>query len=348
MSGRKSKPSGMLVMLLILALLTVGVGYTLWSKTLTIDGTVATGFVDSIFVDPFTDDPPGSDDPGYIKDVGECLVEFGADPETLIVTVNDAYPSYYCTVFFGIYNNGSIPVKIINLAAMGPHITASWTDLDIGQQIDPGDTVPGDLHLHVEQSAPQGGTLTLYGKIQLAQWNEATTLAWQTCSATATEPCWDAPEVSFAGNTVIMGVLGEGDFTQNRSVHGGSALLPDGSSYDVTFQYHICTWDSYNAPGTPGYAGTGWWDSFSVSTSTALYWDLGLTDPVSLPFVWGGNDFADDILECNDGTQTLNMAGNPAGPNYLNVVLDSGTLDHSNHAHPSYGTITIEEIVVHP
>jgi len=337
----------MLLMLMILALLTLGVGYTLWSKTLTIDGTVATGFVDSIFVDPFTDDPPGSDDPGYIKDVGECLVEFGADPETLIVTVNDAYPSYYCTVFFGIYNNGSIPVKIINLAAMGPHITASWTGLDIGQQIDPGDTVPGDLHLHVEQSAPQGGTLKLYGKIQLAQWNEATTLAWQKCAGGA-YPCTQAPEVSFAGNTVIMGLLGEGDFTQPESVHGGAALLPAGSSYDVTFQYHICTWDSYNAPGTGGFADTGWWDSFSVSTAGQPYWALGLGDPVSLPFVWGGDRYADNILRCLDGTQTLNMPGDSTADNYLNVVLDTGTDPESNGNHPSYGTITIEEIVVNP
>jgi len=378
MFGRKSKRVTILVMLMMLALLTLGVGYTLWSKSLYIDGTVGTGSVDSIFVDPFTDDDNKVDDldkdvgdtgtcindpntscdpdgsgknvPRKDKDVGQCFVEFDAkDPtgETLLVTILNAYPSYYCTVFFDVKNSGSIPVKIINLAAMGPHITASWTQLEIGQQIHPGDMVPGDLDIHVEQSAPEGGELLLVGKIQLAQWNEATTLAWQKCAGGA-YPCTQAPEVNFAGNTVIMGLLGEGDFTQPESVHGGAALLPAGSSYDVTFQYHICTWDSYNLPGTGGFADTGWWDSFSVSTATAPYWNLGLSDPVSLPFVWGGDRYNDNILVCKDGTETLNMPGDPTADNYLNVVLDTGTDPESNGNHPSYGTITIEKIVVNP
>ncbi len=377
------------VVLLFIALASVGIGYGLWSKTLFINGTVNTGSVDSIFVDPFTDDDnkmnddakdvgdtgvcplfgSGSCDPADSgknvprkdKDVGECFAVLDPnDPQILNVTIDNSYPSYYCTVFFHIRNTGSVPVKIQSLGVKGSditagYITAEWTEIFVGQQIDPialGEEymVQGDLDLHVEQSAPQGGTLTLEGKIQLVQWNEYVPLVWETCTSDGV-PCTQAPEVSFDGNTVIMGELGEGDTTgigQNVSVHGGAAKLPPGSSYDVTFQYHICTWDSYNAPGTGGYGDTGYWDSFSVSVSDKPYWDMGYGDPVTLPFVWGGERFLDNILECNNGTAAMNMVGDPAKDNYLNVVLDTGTSPDVNHAHPSYGTITIEKIVVNP
>ena len=379
----KRMPMTTVVVLLTIALASVGVGYGLWSKTLLIDGVVNTGNVDSIFVKYFTDDDNQVDDkskdladdgecalygngscdpagsgklaPRKDKDVGVCIValdEADETGETLLVTISNAYPSYYCTVFFDIKNNGSVPVKILSMAAMGPHITVAWSELFIGQQIDPGDVVQGDLELHVEQSAPQGSELTLVGKIQLAQWNEATPLTWAQCTPGA-DPCNQSPEVSFAGNTVIMGQLGEGDTNQSESVHGGAAMLPAGSSYEVTFQYHVCTWDSYNEPGTPGSSGTGWWDSFSVSTSDQPYWDIGLTDPIStanlpgLGFIWGGFDFGDSVLECMDGTATALLPGYSGGT-YLNVVLDTGTEDYANGAHPSYGTITVEKVVVNP
>ena len=374
------------VVLLFIALASVGVGYGLWSKTLYIDGTVNTGSVNSVFVDPFTDDDDvmnddamdigdtgkcdkymyggsGSCDPAASghnvprkdKDVGYCYAELDdEDPQILNITIENSYPSYYCTVFFDIHNTGTVPVKVQSLGLKGPditagYITAEWTDIYVGQQIDPSsqNMIPGDIDIHVEQSAPQGETLELKGTIQLVQWNEYVPLNWMTCTP-GVAPCTQAPEVSFAGNTVIMGELGEADdygMGQYMSVHGGAAKLPAGSSYDVTFQYHICTWDSYN-PQTA--AGTGYWDSFSVSTSGSPYWQMPYGDPVSAPFIWGGVNYADDILECTNGTETKNMPGNPSGDNYLNVVLDTGTLPHANHAHPSFGTITVEKIVVNP
>jgi hypothetical protein len=373
------------LVLLIVALASVGVGYALWSKTLHINGTVATGNVNAIFTKAFTDDDNGVDDgsldstdldncigqPGgkfgtgscdpaasghnvlrKDKDVGICQAEITEEDDQIIeVTIDNAYPSYYCTVFFSFKNTGSIPVKIFTLAAVGPaitagHVTAHWTDLQgVGQQIDPGATVSGDLDLHVNQSSPQGETLVLYGKIQLWQWNEFIPLNWQKCAGGAA-PCNEAPEVVFDGNTVVMGQIGEGEGGQeSTSVHGGAALLPPASSYDVTFQYHVCTWDAYNA--FVG-GGTGYWDSFSVSVSDKPFWQKGYTDPLPLPFVWGGNLFGDHVLDCNDDTQTINFPGNPLGNNYLNAVLDTGSLPEANHNYPSYGTITIEKIVVNP
>jgi hypothetical protein len=381
------------IVLLFIALASVGVGYGLWSKTLYIDGTVNTGSVNSVFVDPFTDDDDvmnndakdigdigkcdkymyggsGSCDPAASghnvlrkdKDVGYCFAELDVnDPQILNITIENSYPSYYCTVFFHIVNTGTVPVKIQSLGLKGPditagYITAEWTEIKVGDQIDPGEgfMVQGDIDLHVEQAAPQGETLELKGTIQLVQWNEYVPLSWDTCTP-GPAPCVQAPKIAFDGNTVIMGVLGEGDTSQPESAHGGSALLPEGSSYDVTFQYHVCTWDSYNAVGTGGYADTGYWDSFSVSTSPTQYWNLNLTDPLdtdpdikdSLGFLWGGDRYADNILRCTDGTETVNLPGFDTGT-YLNVMLDTGTDPQSNGAHPSFGTITVEKIVVNP
>lgn len=359
------------VVLLFIALASVGIGYGLWSKTLYIDGTVGTGSVDSIFVEWFTDDDDvmndaskdigdigecleygdGSCDPAFWgknaerkdKDVGRCVAEIDAnDAEILHVTVYNTYPSYYCTVFFDIQNNGSVPVKIQSLGIVGSDITAGyitteWSEIFVGKQIDPNQVVQGDLELHVEQSAPQGSTLELTGKIQLVQWNEFAALTWQTCSA-GSPPCYESPEVSFDGNTVIMGQLGEGGSTlQNTSVHGGAALLPEGSSYEVTFQYHVCSWDYL------------WFDAFSVSTSAEPYWNLGLTTPINvtklpgLAWVWGDTG---STLQCANGTETHTLPGY-AGGTYLNAVADTGT-SPANHILPSYGTITIEKIVVNP
>lgn len=375
------------IVLLFVFLASIGIGYALWSKTLHIDGTVNTGSVDSVFVNPFTDDDNvlnnsldpgdsgdcaisvneggGSCDPAEFgpkasrkdKDVGQCFVEFDESDktgETLKVTVVNAYPSYYCTVFFDVKNTGTVPVKIITLALVGQSVTAGnitgeWSELKIGQQIDPGDVVPGNLGLHVEQSSPQSSTLTLYGKIQLAQWNEATPLEWKSCSA-GDGACTQAPEVVFANNTIIMGQLGAADSTgtaQNTSVHGGAALLPKGTKYAVTFQYHVCSWDSYNPVGV---LGTGYWDSFSVSTSDKPYWNMGYGDPVggaNFPWVFGGTNYNDGILDCSNGTQTASLPGYPGGT-YLNAVLDTASQPQANHAHPSFGTITIEKVVVTP
>lgn len=367
-----------IVVLLIVALASVAVGYGLWSKTLFIEGTVETGEVDLVFMKAFTDDDDflndgdkddgdtgecalfgdGSCDPDASghnvprkdKDVGYCaVVDFSSGVQEFDVEIENAYPSYYCTVFFKFKNTGSVPVKVFSLAAVGPsisagHVTAHFTDLEgVGQQIDPGEYVWGDLDLHVEQSAPEDGTLYLTGKILLGQWNEYYQFPWATNG-----------EASVQDNSVELGEFGEAENgTQGIAAHGASALLPEGSSYDVTFQYHVCTWDSYTVDPGPG--GQGWYDSFSVSTSSTPYWNLGLTDPLALGpdtdldigFLEGGAGWGNQTLDCFDGSDTVNLSSF-AGGTYLNAVLDTATAPNNNGAYPSYGTITIEQVVVNP
>jgi len=173
--------------------------------------------------------------------------------------------------------------------------------------------------------------------------NAAVSLTWFTCGF-----CPEAPEVRISSSTITLGVTNrtENSF-QNNSKHGASALLPPAAKYTITFDYNLFTWDSYNSK-TQGW--TGYWDSFSVSVSSLPYWQLSLSDPVTndnlpgLGFIWGGTQFADGRLEPASGTKTITVQGNPSGNNYLSVILDTATFPHSNHAFPSWGTITIREV----
>ncbi len=149
-------------------------------------------------------------------------------------------------------------------------------------------------------------------------------------------------------DTVTLGVAGRSaDDTQPAGYHGASALLLPASTYVLTFQYDLSTWDSYTYNVTPGF-----WDSFSVSVTSLPYPDMGFTDPINfLPFLWGGNSNTDGLLESTQGQITLVLPGDPSGYNYLNVVLDTLTLPDSGRSHPSWGSVTLTSvppIVCHP
>ena len=180
----------------------------------------------------------------------------------------------------------------------------------------------------------------------------------------------EIPDVTVDGNAVMMGLTTQSDTSQDSCIHGASALLPpltgDNTKYEVTFTYNLFTWDSYNDASLPG--PTGFWDSFSVTVSKDPYAALGLSDPITVGqsggdltgvgFLWGGDDFGG--LECNPSAEgsctgaipaaetTVEIPGNGGGDSYLNVVLDTVTEPESNHAHPSYGTITILSVVQVP
>ena len=138
MFSRKSLPIGTLVMVLVIMLALLGVGYALWSTTLTDVGTVTTGTFLARWDNVFTDDDgavvdenkdadddgncaiggsscdpsaPGPNPARYDKGIGHCtsgIVE-AESWEILHWSVSNAYPSYYCTVWGHITNTGSIP-----------------------------------------------------------------------------------------------------------------------------------------------------------------------------------------------------------------------------------------------
>jgi hypothetical protein len=187
-----------------------------------------------------------------------------------------------------------------------------------------------------------------------------------TWAMTASDGCTaESLDVSISGNAISMGhISAPGDGSQPSCIHGATALLPSlgagNSSYKVTFEYDLATWDAYNAfvTGTQ----TGYWDSFSVSVSGTPYQNLSLSDPITtsqlpgLAFIWGGSNYGDGILECNPSACTLStyatataiVPGTGDGSNYLNVVLDTRTTPFVDTTHPSYGTIRILNVTPVP
>jgi len=165
-----------LVLLLVFALAAIGIGYAMWDKTLSIDGTVNTGDLDVHFIGATSTDGPGAlDAPDYDKDVGQTVCEIDAvDDQLVLVTVSNVYPSYEALCNLKWENNGTIPVKLVSL---GCPTAPDWLEVSIqdsiGAPLDAGGQETGELKFHVKQSAPQSEAATVFQcELLFSNWNE--------------------------------------------------------------------------------------------------------------------------------------------------------------------------------
>lgn len=189
MYARKlGSPAVVLVLLLVLALATLGMGYGLWSKTLTIEGTVNTGSVDAewTLVGCFDiEDKDVGTTTGWIDEV---------DPQILYFQIDNGYPSYIgdCEVEFTYLGTVPAMVEAITFLA-GPELTNCTVDQQstgsftatcdqltvtwangLCVQLHNGEFLASSLRAHVEQDAEQLTTYTFGVEVQLNQWNEST------------------------------------------------------------------------------------------------------------------------------------------------------------------------------
>ena len=176
---------------LALALAMTGVAYAHWSQTIYIKGTVETGTVCVGWV--------GFDNWDYEylgKDVGSVNVwledvkgthETDNIYETLVMELNDVYPSYEAYIEVEIANGGTIPVNLVDFDIeniVDPDnlmdfvycelLDLYWPDFP---QIDPCQTVDALIYIHIEQQVgenvcPQGATATFDGYLVFDQWND--------------------------------------------------------------------------------------------------------------------------------------------------------------------------------
>lgn len=149
----------------------------------------------------------------YDKDVGRCdamALPDGRDNEpqpgsqAAVVALTNVYPSYHCTAWFDVQNNGTVPVLLHSVTIEGkpaipcgsgastvydldgdgkPDIEICVSELPVcptgdlnglicEPQIDPRDVFQFNLDIHVLQTAPQDEILTFTAKACLHQWNE--------------------------------------------------------------------------------------------------------------------------------------------------------------------------------
>jgi hypothetical protein len=146
----------------------------------------------------------------YDKDVAICTAVVGG--KTLTINAENTYPSYFCTTFINITNNGTVPVKLqggtfgVARNAWGPGLIVPgvyannpvWQSgpagfmgayfgnvheltfdfargMWCGTQIDPGETVPMVFWFHVEQGTANSSmnrTYTFNWTQDFVNWNE--------------------------------------------------------------------------------------------------------------------------------------------------------------------------------
>jgi hypothetical protein len=185
-------------MILVIALALLGVGYSLWSETLTIQGSVQTGEVDVAFQDAAVTECvevngvmtcPEPAEKAYAanctllaeESVDDSVGDDGLD--LLTVTVTGMYPSWHCKVNFKVANLGNVPVHVKLPTLVEGQAYASWIKVDYencytdGVQLHEGANLSSqctiDLHFTNEIApAENAGPLAFKWEILAHQWNE--------------------------------------------------------------------------------------------------------------------------------------------------------------------------------
>ncbi len=158
-----------------------------------IDGDSLTSCDPAASEDGVADDLPGGPgpEPRHDKDVARCDASVdAADSSVGHIRKRNVYPGYFCTAWFEIHNDGSIPVKLARVLVNGKLVTPSQptpfdlngdgrpdievhiTGLQSCVQIEPGEKVLMDVDQQILQGAPQGVLLQYSVRVMFAQWNE--------------------------------------------------------------------------------------------------------------------------------------------------------------------------------
>jgi predicted ribosomally synthesized peptide with SipW-like signal peptide len=194
MYSKKALPVGTMFLVLVIALALLGVGYALWSETLTITGTVQTGEVDVEFSQyPAEEciDIQGvltCPEPPEKAAAANCTVAWSntaTDPNDnganlLEVTVTGMYPSYHCKVSFDVRaratcrsTSGCLRRPLIILNGL-PQILKIATRMAFNcTRVKKTGLCTMDIHFTNDQAPPENsGPITFGWTILATQFNE--------------------------------------------------------------------------------------------------------------------------------------------------------------------------------
>lgn len=179
---------------LALAMAMTGVAYAHWSQIIYIEGTVETGTVSVgwVYFENWDDEWLGKD----VGSVGVWLKDVKGTHngdniyETLVIELNNVYPSYEAYIYVEIANGGTIPVNLVDFdiyPTSDPDNLMDYVYWEIDDwywpnfpQIDPCETVWKEIYIHIEQLrdppwdntiCPQNATATFEGYDEFVQWN---------------------------------------------------------------------------------------------------------------------------------------------------------------------------------
>ncbi|GAI28042.1 unnamed protein product, partial [marine sediment metagenome] len=212
---------------LMITLSMTGVAVTHWSDEIYVEGTVKTGNFTLAFdqselpvcTEFHEDSPDGPLLQGelYGKDIGKttcyCQGEI-TNPHTgnwgygnIIITIENAYPSYRVHCVFTVHNIGSIPLDISGFVMTDPTGVLKWNpDLSalvdgecnpiihilhtslVGEQVNLGDKVKAEFGIHIEQDAEEGRTYYFEIAIAYTQWEQTMENSQQTLEVGEEKP----------------------------------------------------------------------------------------------------------------------------------------------------------------
>ena len=181
----KSKMVALFAVVMI-ALMVAGFAYAHWEKTVTISGTVETGTLE---LTPSVEEIGTNDKKGY------CTADASVDGNTIVVTIESAYPCITAYGTFNIENTGSVPAGLHGVVVTLPEgVTMVWNEAggyyeiymgetlianfaygiegDI-EQIDPGHIVYISFELHFKEGLPQDSSFEFTVELIYYNWNEA-------------------------------------------------------------------------------------------------------------------------------------------------------------------------------
>ena len=123
---------------LLVALVLTGMGYGIWSDTLTLSTTLGMGTWGSEL-------SPGVPDAGV-----SCI----PDGNTLHITITGATVGLYQYTHFDVHNTGTVPVKIQSIGISSPAgVTTTVSGISVNNVIDGGATLHGTVNMAVTVAA---------------------------------------------------------------------------------------------------------------------------------------------------------------------------------------------------
>jgi hypothetical protein len=165
---KKTLPAGVIFILLLAALVTMGIAYGAWTQQLNINGTANTGTFDVVFYYPFFDevDPAG---------VGDCQMARLDDGHTIQVTITNGYPGYLCEGGATYQNLGTVPAEIVSVQQITNNVP--WTGVfsttpPTDGVINPAEIDSGGfwVNFQVPEDAQEGQTYTFSYRIVAEQY----------------------------------------------------------------------------------------------------------------------------------------------------------------------------------
>lgn len=175
------KKLALICLALVISLGGLGVGYAMWSDTVTISGPVTTGTADVCVKDVSSNEAiPGNADPQCLigdnsegKDVAYVSYEI-IDCDEVRFTVHNAYPYYSVISHFTVCNQGTIPVRWQQPMLTDYDPTVMTLSAWDGSQLEPGDCNDFTFQVCFLQPAQQNATYSFTIQVKYVQWNEWT------------------------------------------------------------------------------------------------------------------------------------------------------------------------------